>query len=338
MSIRFIETSLTAAALGTAVLLAGCGGGGGDTPAPTMPVPVVTDAQRIAAATATAQSASNYCAAIQPFYWELGDLSARLASGSVNSATDPTVYTATTQMSIASSTKWLYAAYVTQKRPAGLTASDIKFLNFRSGYTSFTTCLPGQTVDSCLNTGNNGLHSDATDGSFYYSGGHMQKHASLEGLGALGSVAFATELRSQIGTDIGLAFSQPQPAGGGISSADDYARFLRKLLAQQLLMSGVLGTNAVCANPLTCPAGVADSTPVPTNETWHYSIGHWVEDDPVVGDGAFSSAGAFGFYPWIDASKHWYGVIARRAGSGSGIDSVQCGRQIRKAWVTGVAQ
>ncbi|MEP7297325.1 MAG: hypothetical protein ABI702_14145 [Burkholderiales bacterium] len=330
MNRHLICTSLVFAAS-----LAACGGGGGGsgTPPPSSP----TDAQRLVAATATAQSSSNGCAAIQPFYWELGDRDARLASGSVNSASDPTVYTAATQMSIASSTKWLYASYIAQKRAAVLTAADIKFLTFRSGYTSFSTCLPGQTVDGCLNTLNNGAHSDATDGSFFYSGGHMQKHASVEGLGAMGSAALATELRAQLGTDIGLAFSQPQPAGGGISSADDYARFLRKLLAQQLAMNGLLGSNAVCANPLTCPAGVAESTPVPTNETWHYSIGHWVEDDPVVGDGAFSSAGAFGFYPWIDASKHWYGVIARRVDAGSGIDSVVCGRAIRKAWITGVA-
>jgi len=28
-----------------------------------------------------------------------------------------------------------------------------------------------------------------------------------------------------------------------------------------------------------------------------YAIGYWVEDDATYGDGAFSSAGSFGFYP-----------------------------------------
>jgi len=32
-----------------------------------------------------------------------------------------------------------------------------------------------------------------------------------------------------------------------------------------------------------------------------------------VGDGAFSSPGAFGFYPWIDRTKTNYGVLARSA-------------------------
>ena len=62
-----------------------------------------------------------------------------------------------------------------------------------------------------------------------------------------------------------------------------------------------------------------------------------METDPTVGDGAFSSAGAFGFYPWIDATRSWYGVLARQTAAGSGNESAQCGRLIRKAWVTGVA-
>ena len=68
-----------------------------------------------------------------------------------------------------------------------------------------------------------------------------------------------------------------------------------------------------------------------------YAAGHWVEDDPVTGDGAFSSPGAFGFYPWIDQSKTYYGVVARMAQNGAW-PSVQCGRLIRKAWLSGTAQ
>jgi hypothetical protein len=164
----------------------------------------------------------------------------------------------------------------------------------------------------------------------------MEKHASLVGLGPLANGPLATEIQSQIGSDVLLAYSQPQLAGGIVSSAANYAIMLRKILAGTLKMHDLLGTNAVCTNPLTCPTAV--NTPVPTTESWSYSIGHWVEDDPVVGDGAFSSAGSFGFYPWIDATKTLYGVLARSSASGSGYDSASCGRLIRKAWVTAVAQ
>lgn len=318
----------------TATVLTACGGGGGgDAPPPAGP----TDAQRSAAATATAQSSSNLCAAVTPFYWEIGDRGARIASGSVNSASSATTYTASTLMSIASASKWLYAAYVAQKQNGVLSDSDVKFLNFRSGYTDFSQCLPGQSVDGCLAYQNNGVHSDATDGFFYYSGGHMEKHASVIGLGPLLSGALASEVRSQIGNDIVMTYSQPQPAGGVVSTADDYGRFLRKLLGGQLQLGAMLGSHPVCTNPSTCAQAL--HSPIPSTTSWHYSIGHWVEDDPVTGDGAFSSAGAFGFYPWIDASKTWYGVLAREAiANGEGYDSAQCGVLIRKAWITGVAQ
>jgi hypothetical protein len=71
-------------------------------------------------------------------------------------------------------------------------------------------------------------------------------------------------------------------------------------------------------------------------ESWHYGLGHWIEDDPATGDGSFSSPGAFGFYPWISADRALYGVVARKSiGSWR---SVLCGRAIRKAWQTGVTQ
>jgi hypothetical protein len=255
-------------------------------------------------------------------------------------------------MGIASASKWLYGAYVVQQRQGQLSDEDVKFLTFRSGYTNFSRCLPGQTVDACVAYQRNGEHSDATDDRFSYGGGHMEKHASLNGLGALDSAGLATAMRAQLGGDIALGYSQPQLAGGVITSADAYAVFLRKILSGQLLMQAALGTHAVCTNPATCPRGEAINTPVPASHSYHYSIGHWVEDDPVDGDGAFSSAGAFGFYPWIDADKRWYGIVARQDTSdthdpddlgdpdsaGHGFASARCGQLIRKAWISGTPQ
>ena len=239
-------------------------------------------------------------------------------------------------MALASATKWLFSAYVVELRAGVLSADDIRYLHFRSGHTSFSVCLPGQTVDGCLAfPAANGAYTAATDGRFFYDGGHMQKLASLVGLGNLNNGALATEMRSLLGDDVALSFNQPQLAGGAQATPADYARFLRKMLDGRLRLGALLGTQAVCTNPATCPNALA--TPVPSNESWNYSLGHWVEADPVVGDGAFNSAGAFGFYPWIDATRTWYGVLARQAVAGSGNESAQCGRLIRKAWVTGTA-
>jgi len=332
---RPLKATACTALLAAVVSLGACGGGGGggETSPPPTPSPPAgpTLAQRTAAATPVAGSASNDCAPIRPFYWEVGDRSAAQASGSVGGNT----YAANTAMSIASATKWLYGAYVAERRSGVFTAQDVEFLSFKSGYTDFDTCLPGQTVASCLAAGSNGDFVPSTQGRFFYGGGHMQKHATLLGLGAMDNAALAAEMRSVLGTDIGLAFSQPQPAGGAISSAADYAVFLRKLLVGGLRHGVLLGQASVCTNPLACP-GQALYTPVPSTEQWRYGTGHWVEADPVVGDGAFSSAGAFGFYPWIDASRSVYGVVARRdITAGAGNASARCGRLIRKAWLTG---
>ena len=329
-----LRVAASTATLWAAWLLNACGGGGdtGPAPAPSPPPSAgPTLAQRVAASTAVAGSPSNDCAAIRPFYWEVGDRSAAQASGSVGGST----YTANTVMSIASSTKWLYGAYVAERRGGVFTAQDIEFLSFKSGYTDFDTCLPGQTVGSCLAAGSNGNFVPATQGRFFYGGGHMQKHATLLGLGGLDNAALSAEMRAVLGTEIGFTFSQPQPAGGAISSAAEYAVFLRKLLAGGLRHGALLGQASVCASPAACP-GEALATPVPASEQWRYSTGHWVESDPRVGDGAFSSAGAFGFYPWIDAGRTVYGVIARRdVAAGAGAASARCGRLIRQAWLTG---
>lgn len=323
------HATIAAVALG----LAGCGGGGSDAGT----TPTIDTAQRTQAATTTATN-NSACNAVRPFYWEIGDSAGAMASASVNATGSATTYDASTVMIIASASKWLYGAYVVERRgAAGLSAADIKFLHFRSGYTSFTGCQPGQTVGTCATASSNGVYTAATDGKFLYDGGHMQVHASLMGLDALDNATLAAELESQLGSDVDIAYSQPQLAGGVRTSAANYARYLRKLLGGQLRMGAALGSQAVCTNPATCSAAIG--TPVPLNESWSYSLGHWVETDPAVGDGAFSSAGAFGFYPWVDSGKRFYGIVARQdLQSGSGFDSAFCGRLIRKAWLTGVAQ
>lgn len=276
---------------------------------------------------------------MRPFYWEIGDAQGRRGSGSTDGAT----YTADTPMAIASASKWLYAAYVAERRGgAGLGASaDVPFLNFSSGYTGFDGCLARQTVAQCQSYQGvlirNGGFSAADLGRFHYSGGHMQKHAVDLSLGAMDNAALAAEIRSRLGTDIALSYSQPQLAGGAVSTAADYARFLRKVLRGELKIAGLLGTQALCASDAAC-GRVGVASPAPAAEVWRYSLGHWVEDDPVVGDGCFSSAGAFGFYPWINQARDTYGILARRNDLGSAIESVSCGRLIRKAWATGVAR
>ena len=295
----------------------------------------IPDSTRIAAATATAQSTTNLCAPIRPFYWEIGSGAGKAVSGSITSPTVATKYTATMPMGYASASKWMYGAYVVQRRGGVLSADDIKYLTFKSGHTNFSSCLQNQTVDQCLAYQSNGTYVSSSDGQFYYSGGHMEKHASLMGLGAMNNKSLATAIQSQLGSDVKIGYSQPMLAGGGYGTPDSYAIFLRKIINKQLKIADMPSTHAVCTNRLSCP-GEAIAAPIPPSESWHYSIGHWIEDDPVVGDGAFSSPGYLGFYPWVNASRTHYGIVARVMPQG-GLASMQCGRLIRKAWETGTA-
>jgi len=319
-----------------AALVAACDGGASPapdpapSPAPTPapgPAPAPTLAQRAAAAASAASQATD-CAAVQPFYWSIGDAAGKQGDGSVGAAPP----TAQTVMSIASASKLVYGAYVAEQRAGVLTDTDIRFLNFTSGYTDFTSCSQTDTVATCEATGSNGTHEPADDGKFYYGGGHMQRHAFDNGLAADDDAAFAGAINATLGT--AFAYSQPQPAGGIYTNAGTYGAFLQGVVAGRLKIGALLGTHAVCTNPRTCTDAVY--TPIPT-ESDHYSIGHWVEDDAAAGDGAFSSPGAFGFYPWVDGSKTWWGIVARMARNSDeqeGVASMKCGRRIRAAWMS----
>jgi len=306
-----------------------------DDPQPTLQ-------QRIDAAVATARSAP-LCTAIQPFYWEIGDSSTALVTGSVGGNR----FTATTQLDIASSSKWMFAAYLVQRSSGHPTDAEVKALTMRTGYVNinYGACLRysplrqrTETVEECFQSGGNDTYTAADDGLFYYGNVHFQAYGAQDPrLAAKNNATLQAELASQLGQDVSFRYDQPLISAGIKTSASDYAVFLRKLLGGTLYMHDLLGSYAVCTQPSTC--ATAAYTPTPPGESWHYSLGHWVEDDPNVGDGAFSSAGAYGFYPWIDASKRWYGVLSRYSTSDSAYnDSMTCGRLIRKAWESGVAQ
>ena len=293
----------------------------------------VAESARVAAVRQVAQDTT--CASVAPFYYEIGDKLGARVSGSIGS-----IYSAATQMPIASASKWFYGAYVTQARGGALTVDDIRFLSFTSGYVTFSTCAQTDTVGSCAVSGSNGTYTPPAVGKFFYAGSHMQTHATnFMSLGSLANAGLASTIINGLGLSANTAdfrYTQPQLAGGINTSANTYTAFLRKLLDHSLIAGTQLNANAVCTNSQTCAAALY--SPFPASESPNYSIGHWVEDT-LVSDGAYSSAGAFGFYPWIEPTKANYGVLARTDfGANSGVESVPCGRTLRLAWATGVAQ
>jgi len=286
----------------------------------------------VAAATKTAQEGAN-CKAIGDFYWEVGDGKGPIASGSVGDE-----YSATKSIKIASASKFVWGAYVLEKigKTTQPTEDQLNKLEMLSGQTAFNpiACLFTRSVGSCFENRSNAQIKPDDIGRFSYGGGHDQKLAVDLGLGRMSGEELTREVKTYIGNDIDLDYARPQPAGGLEGTPAGYATFLRKVINGQLRMKQFLGYHPVCTLPGACPNAVQS----PVKEAWHYSVNHWVEDDPKTGDGAFSSPGLEGFYPWISADKTTYGVLAReQLRAGAYWASVQCGRDIRKAYFSGNA-
>jgi hypothetical protein len=300
------------------------GRGASDAEAPSL-------AARTAAVTQTIAK-NTYCTALPSFYWEIGDASGSLASGKVGST-----FGASTEMNIASASKLVFGAYVVERFKADLTMLDASAMRMLSGYTSLTydSCVGASTVSTCFMASNNATYTAADLGHFFYNGGHFQKYAVDLGLGGDDNQALATDIKATIGTEFAFTYSSPQLAGGVKTSASDYAAFLRKILSGRLAIRDHLADAPVCTEPSSCPSALYSPAPA----AWHYSYAHWIEDDPTTGDGAFSSPGAFGFYPWIDATRTYYGILARYSlASQAYVESAECGAEIRRAFVGGVAQ
>lgn len=261
----------------------------------------------------------------QPFYWEIGNKYGKLASGNIGTGID-----SSTQMNVASATKWIFGAYAAQTLTLG--SADWPFLTMTSGYKNMGgQCQTNDSVTSCLATGTYDVHSPSFDGIFFYNSGHFEHYGGNQlGLGSDHIIALRTAFEAALGVSP-LQWTQPLMAGGLYTTPACYAAFLRKILNGQLNIAALLGTHQVPASALLG----APNSPAPTDEPWHYSIGHWVEPD-----GTFSSGGSLGFYPWIDKTQTYYGIVARDDLTGDdqgniGLQSVRTGQAIRAAFLRG---
>lgn len=292
----------------------------------------VSTTQRELAVQVTADRAAE-CKGLGDFYWEIGDARHVVSQGAVGKK-----YSSEKIIHVASASKWVFGSYVLEKIGKNVepSADQLRELEMQSGYTSFKhlSCVFSKTVEACFNHRDNNQFTAKNVDHFFYGGGHDQKLAVDLGLGSLTGAEFGKEIRAYLGTDLNIDFGSPQPAGGMMASPSDYGKFLRKILSGELRMKDYLGKNPVCTQPASCAQAL--ESPVPL--AWHYSLNHWVEDDPS-GDGAFSSPGAFGFYPWISADRQWYGVLARESHMPKAYrESVYCGEKLRKAWMLGQSQ
>ena len=271
------------------------------------------------------------CQGLGDYYWEIGDRQGVLVQGQHGRTIGPT-----TAIDIASASKWVFAAYVVQRLGSSLTSDQMQKLQLTSGYDNLNPafCVGRSTVEACFNAADNSRLDATHVGLFSYNGGHMQKLMMDLGLGNFDKNALTTDLHRHLPLDAAFSYSSPQAAGGLRTTPAAYGDFLRRIIRGELAMAKYLGSDPICTLPGSCPTAVSS----PTSFNWHYSLGHWVEDDFSHGDdGAFSSTGAFGFYPWISADRHFYGLLARRSYQASAVaESIACGTAIRHNFMDGL--
>jgi hypothetical protein len=280
------------------------------------------------------------CTSLGDFYWEVGNGTGKLFGFSRGSTVSET-----TVLPLASASKWLYAsAYVQSKGYANLSAAEKKRLNFTSGFIEAGDIACGDvgtTVSECYGPSyKNVSYRLLQDGNFFYDGGHMQKLA-LEDMGwrmGTGVASVIDWLNGQLGTSLPQSPGAVAVAGGFRGSAANYRVFLQKLLNNQYAMSVRLNADAVPAY-----AGGPGVTYSPwTVGQAYYGLGHWLEGESVNGVWrvtGHSSPGLFGFYPWVEAGKSQYMLLARARMGGPGGEgelSLLCAHDIREAYALGV--
>lgn len=193
------------------------------------------------------------------FYWEIGDATRVLASGAQGGDVN-----AQTVFPIASASKFIFGAYVLQKKGGEAVRSDASLhdgLRFTSGYTDFRQlrCFGQRTVGGCFSAGfrGNARANPKSAGHFYYQGGHDQKLAAVDmGMADMDAQAFMREVAATLHLDPALKMAERavMPAGGMQGNAAAYASFLRGVLRGDLVIGAHLGEDAVCAQPSACPA------------------------------------------------------------------------------------
>jgi CubicO group peptidase (beta-lactamase class C family) len=248
----------------------------------------------------------------------------------------------TTQMPIASASKWLTAGTLMTLVDQGRLALDdpvARFLPDFGGATdavtirsllSHTSGLPDSscvgdettTLQDCVGQTAAAAASSSSARTFHYSAvGYAVAGRIIE---VVTGESFERAFEDRIAKPVGMRRTRfdgtarprsrnPDPSASAISSVDDYARFL-----DMLLHLGVSGTHQVLT-----PASVLEIerdqvrgfdtshdaavaiTRIPT-----YGLGVWRDvTDPTDGTIVASGNGGLGFYPWIDRAHDDYGIV-----------------------------
>lgn len=223
-----------------------------------------------------------------------------------------------------------------------------QLLSFTSGMVTENLCTinPFITLTECVNAiANTGLV--ATLGTrFDYGSTHLAVAARMAEL-ATGE-RWNTLFRARLADPLGLSQSaqfyalpnqalgtlNPLVAGGLRISSREYGALLALAFHKGSSGGVTVGTpalfDAMAREPFPSVA-IGNSPAVSLGTPFRYGLGAWLEcDTPATGCAVISSAGAFGFTPWLDRSAGYFATLAmeRLDGGGTGF-SVQLQQALR---------
>jgi CubicO group peptidase (beta-lactamase class C family) len=201
-------------------------------------------------------------------------------------------------------------------------------LTFQSGFNDDVGCLNNQqtiSLEDCVKAIYDMGTQTEPGSAFYYGGNHMQVlgYMAENKTGIDWKTLFSTYLTEPLGMVARYGGStNPRMAGGIFSSANDYAKMVRALYLKTHLLPETIENMERDRTNVT----IAYSPAPGYGWEWHYAFGHWVECNsstftPVCSTDEYhmrSSAGAFGFYPFIDRTHNYYGVLSTMGSTGGG--------------------
>lgn len=197
-------------------------------------------------------------------------------------------------------------------------------LSFTSGMAPEAACTanPNTTLAACVETIGQTATKAAPGATFEYGSTHLHVAARMaevatgkswatlfdeavkQPLGLPNDVAYFTAPRQSIGT------TNPLIAGGLRTSMDEYA----KILGAVFHRGGGVAAPAELFDLQTkepFPGVAITQSPMQTiGQPFRYGLTAWLEcPTPATGCATISSAGAFGFTPWLDRDTGYYAIL-----------------------------
>ncbi len=186
------------------------------------------------------------------------------------------------------------------------------------------------TLSACVQQIYDGGLESAAGAGFYYGPEHMQVAALM--VAQAEGQSFESVMRAELLDPLGVssatryalqAGENTRYSGNMRSTAADYA-----ILLTAFLNGDVVSDRAGYLRDRLATAFIGHR-PGATNQVsgdWHYGFGFWKECDDLTYSAAcdtnptISSPGAFGFTPWIDLDKGYWGIIAMAEAPAAGFD------------------